>query len=200
MQGNLMIVDNELRFLGGGVYETARFDLQTLECQNEATHQVTSQYRTAFYPWYPAYGKYVSLEHRCADGNTLCHDASYEGSMFGNLGLETPLPEGTEGINKDAAREFLRRRGKAKYTPKHVWQDGNNRRFTSFVVTKDQLLATGHAEETPDKPFLVAISIADGNDLWKKDLPTDAVKGGTAVDAAGRIFVTLENGQLMCFR
>ncbi|MFP6819267.1 hypothetical protein, partial [Acinetobacter sp.] len=103
--------------------------------KNEPKNQVTSQYRTAFYPWYPAYGKYVSLEHKCADGNTLCHDASYEGSMFGNLGLETPLPEGVQGVNKDAAREFLRRRGKADNKPKHVWRDGENRRFTSFVVT-----------------------------------------------------------------
>ena len=200
MQGNLMIVDNELRFLGGGVYETARFDLQTLECRNEPKKQVTSQYRTAFYPWYPAYGKYVSLEHKCVDGNTLCHDASYEGSLFDNLGLQTPLPPGAEGINKDAAREFLRRRGKSDNKPEHIWRDGRNRRFTSFVVTRDQLLATGHAEKTPDKPFLVAIRISDGKDLWKKDLPVDAVKGGTAVDAAGRVFVTLENGELMCFR
>ena len=200
MQGNLMIIDDELRFLGGGVYETARFDLTTLECRNEATHNVTSQYRTAFYPWYPAYGKYVSLEHSCVDGNSLCHDASYEGSMFGNLALESPLPEGTEGIHKDAAREFLRRRGKVDNRPKHVWRDSENRRFTSFIVTKDRLLATGHAETTPDKPFLVAINIADGKDLWKENLPADCVKGGTAVDASGRIFVTLENGQLMCFR
>ena len=200
MQGNLMIVDNELRFLGGGVYETARFDLQTLECRNEAKHQVTSQYRTAFYPWYPAYGKYVSLEHKCGDGNTLCHDASYEGSMFGNLGLETPLPSGTERINKDAARDFLRRRGKDQKQPQHVWQDNLNRRFTSFVVSQEQLLATGHSETTPDQPFLVAISIADGSDLWKKNLPVDAVKGGTAVDATGHVFVSLEDGRLMCFK
>ena len=200
MQGNLMIVDNELRFLGGGVYETARFDLQTLECKNEPKRQVTSQYRTAFYPWYPAYGKYVSLEHKCIDGNTLCHDASYEGSLFGNLGLETPLPPGTEGINKDAARDFLRRRGKGDTDAEYIWRDEQDRRFTSFVVTKNQLLATGHAEKSPDSPFLVAINVADGTDLWRKDLPADAVKGGAAVDAAGRVFVTLENGQLMCFR
>lgn len=199
MQGNLMIVDDELRFLGGGVYETARFDLKTLECKNEAKHQITSGYRTAFYPWYPAYGKYVSLEHKCGDGNTLCHDASYEGSMFGNLGLENPLPPGAKGINKDAAREFLRRRGK-ETQPKYVWRDQLNRRFTSFAVSGDHLLATGHADKTPQKPFLVMISIADGRDIWQQDLPADAVKGGTAVDASGNVFVTLENGQLMCFR
>ena len=200
MQGNLMIIDDELRFLGGGVYETARFDLQTLECRNEPTHEVTSQYRTAFYPWYPAYGKYVSLEHKCADGNSLSHDASYEGSLFGNLGLEMPPPAGIPVVNKDAARNFLRRRGREDNQPKYVWRDEQNRRFTSFVVSGDRLLATGHSESTPDKPFLVAISIKDGEDLWKHDLPADAVKGGTAVDASGHVFLTLENGQLMCFR
>ena len=61
------------------------------------------------------------------------------------------------------------------------------------------MLATGHSEKTPDQPFLVAINIADGTDLWKHNLPADAVKGGTAVDAAGRVFVSLENGQLLCF-
>ncbi|MCP4510375.1 MAG: hypothetical protein GY826_28710, partial [Fuerstiella sp.] len=96
--------------------------------------------------------------------------------------------------------EFLRRRGKGAAAPKHVWRDSLNRRFTSFVVTKHRLLATGHADQRPEKPFLVAINIADGTDVWTKHLPADAVKGGTAVDAAGRVFVTLENGQLMCFQ
>lgn len=48
-------------------------------------------------------------------------------------------------------------------------------------------------------PFLVAINIGDGLELWKHNLPAEVVKGGTAVDAEGRIFVTLEKGQLICF-
>lgn len=198
MQGNLMIQDGELRFAGGGVYEMARFDLTTLECRNEPSHQVTSQYRTAFYPWYPQYGKFVSLEYSCGDGNTLCHDASYEGSMFGNLALQKPTKPGEQKVHKDLAREFLRRRrGKQ---PEHVWQDSANRRFTSFVIAGDQLLASGHAADAPDQPFLVSISIKDGTDRWRHDLPADVVKGGTAVDASGRIYASLENGQLICFR
>ncbi|MBM79410.1 MAG: hypothetical protein CMJ78_02295 [Planctomycetaceae bacterium] len=80
MQGNVMIKDGELQFLGGGVYETARYDLTTLTCRNEVRADITSRFRTAFYPYYPAYGRYVSLEHRCPDGSTLCHDTAYEGS------------------------------------------------------------------------------------------------------------------------
>jgi len=61
------------------------------------------------------------------------------------------------------------------------------------------LLASGHTENSADKPFLVAINIGDGSELWKHHLPAEVVKGGTAVNAKDRIFVTLENGQLMCF-
>ena len=199
MQGNLQIVDGELRFLGGGVYETARYDLATLECLNEPRSDVSSQFRTAFYPYYPSYGKYVSLEYKCGDGNTLCHDASYEGSMFGNLSLQTPLPPGTKGMVKDAAREFLRRRGRGAAVPKDLWKDNADRRFTSFVVTEDRLLGAGHPDEKPDESFLAAINVKDGSDLWVQKLPATAVKGGIAVDASGKILVSLENGQLLCF-
>ena len=199
MQGNLQIVDGELRFLGGGVYETARYDLATLECLNEPKADVSSQFRTAFYPYYPSYGKYVSLEYKCGDGNTLCHDASYEGSMFGNLSLQTPLPPGTQGMVKDAAREFLRRRGRGAAVPKDLWTDKANRRFTSFVVTEDRLLGAGHPDGKPDENFLAAINVKDGTDIWVEKLPSTAVKGGVAVDASGKILVSLENGQLLCF-
>lgn len=195
MQGNLTIVDNELRFLAGGVYETARYDLQTLECLNDPKVQVTSQFRTAFYPYYPAYGKYVSLDHTCEDGSTLCHDASYEGSQFSNLERQAPLPPGTPKRPQEAAR--WSRRGGPK--PKTLWQDKADRRFTSFVTSGDRLLATGHPDKAPEEKFLVAMSVEDGSDAWLQPLPADAVKGGTAIDHHGRIYVALETGQLLCF-
>lgn len=197
LQGNLTIVDGELRFLAGGVYETARYDLETLECLNEPRVQVTSQYRTAFYPYYPEYGKFLSLEHTCADGSTLCHDASYEGSLFTNLALEKPLPPGVPRDPKEAARWV--RRGRDVPAPETAWQDQTNRRFTSFVVAGDLLLAAGHPDAAPDKTFLAAINVADGTDAWLHPLPAEAVPGGVAVDHAGRVYVSLENGDLLCF-
>jgi outer membrane protein assembly factor BamB len=195
MQGNLMIVDGELRFLAGGVYETARYDLQTLECLNTPVSQVSSQFRTAFYPYYPTYGKYVSLDFQCSDGCQLSHDASYEGSQFVNLFRQPPLPPGTPVQVKEAAR-WTRRGGKM---PEPIWQDSINRRFTSFVVTDSTLLATGHPDGDESDSFLVSIDTRDGKDNWIEKLPSIAVKGGTAIDHQGRIFVSLENGQLLCF-
>ena len=197
MQGNLRIANGELQFLAGGVYEVARYDLTTLRCLNTPKTDVTSQFRTAFYPYYPEYGKYVSLEHDLADGHHLVHDASYEGSRFTNLSLHEPLPEGTPKPRKEAAR-WIRRRGGEP--PQMVWEDKADRRFTSFVVAADQILAVGHSEQTPEKPFLALINIKDGTDSWLHELPALAVKGGTAIDREGNIYVTLETGALLCYQ
>lgn len=197
MQGNVRIVDDHLEFLAGGVYEVARYDLKTLECKNEPVTQVFSQYRTAFYPYYPTYGKYVSLDYECADGCSLSHDASYEGSKFTNLTRFPPLPPGTPKTPQEEAR-WIRRGGQPRGNA--VWQDNSNRRFTSFVISGDQLLATGNVGEAAEHPFLVLIDAKTGADYWAVELPVDAVKAGTAIDHAGRLFVALENGQLACYR
>jgi outer membrane protein assembly factor BamB len=60
-------------------------------------------------------------------------------------------------------------------------------------------LATGHPDQSPEKTFLAAINIKDGTDVWKQEIPAEAVKGGTAIDHRGRIFVSLEDGRVMCF-
>ena len=200
IQGNLKIIKGELQFLGGGVYEIARYNLKTLKCLNTPHQRANSRYRTAFYPYYPGYGKYVSLSYQCADGCKLNHDASYEGNAFSNLALERPLPPGAKKLKKDAANDFLRsRRRRGKLPPKHIWRDGGNRRFTGFAVTKDRLLAAGHTGTDQKTAFLSVINIKDGKDVWRKPLPALPVKGGMAVDHQGRIYVSLENGQLLCF-
>ena len=196
LQGELMIADGELRFLGGGIYEVARYDLKTLKCLNAPKVQITSQYHTAFYPYFPDYGKYVSLDYACADGCNLTHDASYEGSRFSNLALEEPLPANASQPPKELARwNTLQNRKR----PKAVWEDKANRRFTSFIVSSARLLAAGHPESKPEAAFLAAINVKDGSDLWSHSLPAVPVKGGTAMDREGRIYTALENGQLVCF-
>lgn len=203
MQGNLRIVDGKLEFLGGGVYERARYDLKTLACENQPKVQVTSSFRTAFYPYYPEYNKYVSLNHICKDGRVLAHDANYEGLYFNDLALQEKPPEGTKPVFKDAAGEFIRtqsrRRKEGPPLPKNIWQDDQRRRFNGFVVSESRLLAAGHPEEKEDEAFLVGIRVEDGSDLWNEPLPIPAVKGGLAIDAERRVFVTLENGELRCY-
>jgi len=195
LQGELSIVDGELRFLAGGVYETARYNLKTLKCLNTPKKQVSSQYRTAFYPYYPAYGKYVSIDYTCRDGCTLVHDASYEGSQFVNLSRQTALPPGAPEPKKEAAR-WARRGGKL---PQALWRDAKDRRYTSCLATDATLLLTGHPGDKFDASFMAAVNTADGKDNWLTPLPALPVKGGVTIDQGGQLFVVLENGTLMSF-
>ena len=45
----------------------------------------------------------------------------------------------------------------------------------------------------------LAIDLANGRDVWSHEIPAGVVKGGTAIDHAGRIVVSLEDGRVMCF-
>jgi outer membrane protein assembly factor BamB len=198
LQGQLTLRDGELRFLGGGAYETARYDLQTGKCLNPPRDVPTSQFHTAFYPYFPEYGKFVSLDHLLPDGKSLIYDASYEGSVHSRLALFEPLPPGASRPRKEASRWYsIRRRGQG---PKAVWQDRSGRAFGSFVVGSEVVVAAGQDKpEAEAEKFLTAIRIQDGSSIWRERLPAAVVKNGLTVDSAGRIFVTLDSGKLLCF-
>jgi outer membrane protein assembly factor BamB len=199
MQGELAIKNSELQFPGGGIYEVARYDLADLKCLNPARHQLSSEFRTAFYSWYPEYDRFVSLDHVFPDRRVLSYDANYDGTEFGQLGLETPRDPDDAGRSKrDLAGEFLKRRGLLP-PAKHVWVQQAKNRFTGFAVCANALLACGHSEQDPEQAYLSAMEIESGKELWKIPLASNSVRGGLAVNAAGRVFVSLENGDLCCF-
>jgi outer membrane protein assembly factor BamB len=197
LQGNLHIRDGELRFLGGGAYEIARYALDTGKCLNAPHDGVNSRFHTSFYAYFPDYGKYLSLDHTLDDGRSLVYDASYEGSQHSALAMQAKPAPGTPKVVKPASRWPVRRRGQPPAT--NIWQDKKGRKFNAFVVTDELLLAAGEAG-SPDAPqaLLAVIGVEDGADISVNELPSPAVKGGLAVDHERRVFVTLENGQLIC--
>jgi len=200
LQGELSIADGELRFLGGGVYETARYDLETGRCLNEPYAEPQSRFHTAFYAYYPTYGQYLMLDHTFADGRSLIYDVTYEGSRQPPLTLLGPYPPGVPKPRKPVSRWRFPQRRRGQPGPKSLWQDKSGRRFNSFIVSGDRLLAaaqTGPPDAT--KASLAALRVDDGSDLWSHELAAPVVKGGTAIDHAGRIVVALENGRIVCF-
>ena len=194
LQGELAIRSGELRFLGGGVHEEARYDLATGRCLNEPASLPQSRFHTAFYAYYPDYGSYVSLDHVLPDGRWLCYDASYEGSVHSDLLLLPPLPPGVQRPVKPLSRwGGQRRRGEAAA----LWQR-TGERFHSFIVAGDVLVAAGHQGlDREHASFLAAIDISNGSDVWRHALPGPVVKAGTAVNGNGQVFVALENGRLL---
>jgi len=197
LQGALYLDEGEVRFLGGGAHETARYDQATGKCLNPPRDDPTSQFQTSFYAYYPAYGKYVSLDHTLADGRMLTYDMLYEGSWHGPLSLLPALPAGTRKPPKPASRWGVqRRRGQGTGA---VWQKPNLR-LNGFIVSPDVLVGAGHLDSEPaNNSFLGAAKIEDGQLIWHEDLPGTVVKAGIAANAQGQIVVSLETGQVLCF-
>jgi outer membrane protein assembly factor BamB len=198
LQGELCIRAGELRFLGGGVHEEGRYDLATGKCRNEPVDSPNSAFHTAYYAYFPDWGKYSPLDASLADGKSLCYDCAYEGSWHSNLGLLPALPSGGQRPSKPLSRWGMQwRRGGG---PETVWRQPADRRFNAFLVGKETLLAAGHTgEDATQGSSLWAINLADGTDVWSAGLPGPVVKGGLAINHEGQVFVSLENGQLLAF-
>ncbi len=197
LQGELWIENNELRFLGGGVVEVARYDLQSGGCLNRVSDRVGSQFHTAFWAYYPDYAKYVPLDYTLPDGRTLRYDVTYEGSMQRPLALLAPLAPGQKEPRVPISRWPFR----GKRSPrKAVWQDRTGARYHGFIVTPEVLVAAGQTGpvDSPDC-FLAALRIDDGSVVWKEKLPAQPVRHAVATDAQGRIYVSLVDGSLRCF-
>ena len=196
MQGDVYLEDGEVRFLGGGRVQTARFDQETGKCLNTPRPGVNSPFRTAFYPYYPRYAEYLSFRHVFPDGKALWYRAEYEGSRHSSLALRTGLP--APEVRSDRAR-----RRSAATKAEIIWEVAGQR-FNSIVLAGDVVLAAGQAGDlTGDpegrRPFLAAFNLKDGSRIWSEELPAPAVKGGTAVDHRGRIVAALQNGDVLCF-
>ena len=198
LQGNLSIQRNELCFTGGGVYQTARYDLETGKCLNNPHEGLNSRFHTAFYAYFPEYAQYQSLNRGYPDGKLLRYNASYEGSQHSSLALMGSILK----TEKPATRTDRPTDGRRRQPQRNViWQDKLKMRFKGFVAADDILLAAGVKGAGDDvTSSLTAIRIKDGTALWRKELSAPVVKGGVAIDSKGRIVAVLENGKVVCIQ
>ncbi len=191
LQGSLSIQGDELRFCGGTVYPTARYDLRTGECLNEPSVEIRSQRPNAFSAYYPQYGQFMSLSHRPADGSVLSYQASPQGDRHTRLALRRP----ESGPKPDSDGTTVRR---AAPQQANVWQDGSGLRFNAFVISPTVLLAASQ-DAGGGNPALSAIDIGTGRQIWQEQLSARAEKGGLAVNHDEQILVSLSGGQLHCY-
>jgi outer membrane protein assembly factor BamB len=81
-----------------------------------------------------------------------------------------------------------------------AWTATGDARFASFIVGPELLVAAGDIKtESTVKACLTAFRLKNGQRVWTQELPATPVKGGTAIDHAGQIYVSTEDGRLLCF-
>jgi len=196
LQGALYLAEGELRFAGGNLYGVARYDLGTGKCLNKPHNLPGSDFHTAFYSYYPRFGRYLSLDHTLPDGTTLSYEASYDGVRHASLALLSAMPAGAP---RPEGGWRLKRRRQDPVRRKSLWEK-NGWRCQGFVIAPDALLVAGETVAADQKSFsLAAVNVKSGADLWRRRLPAPVVKGGIAVDHKGRIFLALEDGRILAF-
>ena len=83
------------------------------------------------------------------------------------------------------------------------WSQRVVSRLYGLAMTRSALVLTGTREPResgrPVTASVSALSVQDGSVLWQQPLPTHPVSWGVAVDRAGRILVTLQDGQVLCY-
>jgi outer membrane protein assembly factor BamB len=183
LQGELSLRDGALCFPGGTMCATASYDLKTGACRSK----VAASQLTVFDAYYSQHGaSYTDLSQTLPDGRRLAY--AYDVRRGANT-MELTM------LRPMKADE----RAPAKPTANDVLWTSRGRNFTSFIIGPKSLLAAGKSGvKDPAEPFVAAVNLADGSDLWYEKLPAPTVKGGTAVDHLGRIFVALDNSRLIC--
>jgi outer membrane protein assembly factor BamB len=183
LQGELSLRDGALCFPGGTLCRTARYDLKTGACLSP----LAKSQLTVFDAYYSQHGaSYTDLSHTLPDGRRLAYGYDIRrGANTTELTLLRPLKTNEAVPAKPVAAD--------------IFWTSRGRRFTSFIVGPSSLLAAGSdGTKRPVEHFVAAVKLADGFDLWYEKLPAPAVKGGTAVDHAGRLCVALDDGRVLC--
>jgi len=179
------------------VYQMARYDLETGKCLNTPYEGLNSRFQTAFYAYFPEYGKYESVGRSFPDGKLLRYNASYEGGQHTNLALMGPVLKNADAAARPTDRPSDRRRRQPQR--KTLWQDKAGARYKGFIMTDEILLAAGVRGAGDNvTSSMSAIRIKDGTSIWSRELPAPVVKAGLAIDSEGRIIAVLENGQVVC--
>jgi outer membrane protein assembly factor BamB len=131
-----------------------------------------------------------------ADG--ACLNSPPQGPTPAPRGRELVLVEDSAGAR---AGQQVQVRGQPLYsTAAAPVFDKSTEWETPIVGTKNAVLSCLLRRGTGTPVWaLVARDRVGGTELWLQPLPSEPVRWGMAVDAQGRIFVTLRDGQVMAF-
>jgi outer membrane protein assembly factor BamB len=167
---NLRLEGDMLTFPGGNVYPTATYDVKTGQCLNKPASPFGSA-RNLFHP-----REAWDLQESIVAKATL-------NPPTGTVTLE-------KGKLTFAPNDAAAQKG---YAP---WAGAVVGTCRALVCAGDVVLVAYKGNEGPR---LAALNLRDGKVMWTQDLPADAVVWGIAVDTAGRVIVTLEDGRVVCY-
>ena len=210
VQGNMILHEDKLWLAGGNVVSPGVYALADGTCLNDVSqvHQVAdnqvpasqsprgsalyvvaNQVRVGGQPHY-AHPQYRVCDPSVTDWTWVASRDDRDYLWVNNPQVSKILcyPR----VEAQRADRLLQGWGKPQLRGlKSVWE-ADVKDSTAVALCRNALVATRGAE-------LVALSLPEGRPLWTHRLPGVAVPWGLAVDGAGRVVVTLQGGQVVCY-
>ncbi|MBI4657406.1 MAG: PQQ-binding-like beta-propeller repeat protein [Verrucomicrobia bacterium] len=207
VQGHMLIHDGKLWLAGGNVVSPAVYDLANGKCLNDvnlvhrtvnnnvpasesprgaALYLVGNRVMVSDQPFYahPKYKVYdPSVLNKTWVGSTGDRDLTW----VNNLKVAC-----YRRADDKRADRFLAAWGRPRAQgPDPLWEF-ESKESVAVALANNALVVARPSE-------IAALSLENGRPLWAQALPGTPVPWGLAVDRNGRVIVTLEGGQVLCF-
>jgi len=210
VQGHLLLYGGKLCLAGGNAVSPAIYDIADGKCLNEPdvlrrvqNNNVPSTQSPRGWELYQiAKGVVVSGKPFYAHPKYKVYDASvFNKTLIASTGdrdiawvNNSKIMCFARGAEGDAGQgeKYLAGWGKLQIPGlKPLWER-NCSESVALAVCKNAVVVANSSE-------IAALDLKDGRVLWTRPLPSSPVPWGLAVDREGRIVVTLEDGQVLCF-
>ena len=211
VQGHQILYDGKLYLASGTSISPAVYDVQDGKCLNDPSplaqcvsrsprgwelYVLGNQVVACGKPFY-AHPKYDVFDDTIFSKVFLTSSSGRDIVWVSNQGSSKVLcfnKIDRELLSKkmaDAQNRFRVDWRKLGIQDKPVWSQ-DYKDSVALAVCSNAVVVAGKSE-------VVTLNLEDGKVLWSQPLPSPAVTWGVAVDRDGRVIVTLEDGQVLCF-
>jgi outer membrane protein assembly factor BamB len=197
VNGHLLLHGGQLHLAGGNMVNLASYDLADGKC-------VTDPLAPASHTQFRAGSDLFTLGDRVAVSGFPLYSAQGDYRMVNQAVLQTPAGDVLAALGPHDCSVGLADTGAFQQPgAKPRWVSKPANRLYALAVTPRVVVLTGaHDPAKAGDPLtgsVQALSLADGQTLWKHDLPALPVSWGLAVDRNGQVIVTLQDGRVLCF-
>ena len=215
VQGHMLINDGKLFLAGGTTVSPAIFDLEDGKCLNDlvdscncilnsirpdllsnrgmelykiGNHIVAGGQPMYGDPEYPVFLKDMQkILHTSANNKDVILINDQKIMAFNNINKKV--------LNNEAPGAFW---GEFNIADKTLWEYDCKESVTMVRCKNTIIFSPIHSKGRPLN-FVMALDINTGKELWSQKLVSPPIPWGLIVDRDGRIIITLEDGQIICF-
>ncbi len=193
VQGHLLLHGDKLYLAGGNVVSPAVYDIHDGRCLNTLENEWNKAPR----------GRELFLvgENVIAFERLLYAPKQYwQGRYFAGH-----LLQGNSGnmLVRAAGGRVVRIEPQAatEQNPAAIWDTAVFQRAEAMALGNNAVVIAGELPESTQEQRsygLIALSTEDGQPLWRHPLPSMPLPWGLALDSAGRVVLTLQDGSVLC--